>query len=103
MRFGCSVVICTRNPRVNYLSRVLTSLREQTLPVTDWELLLVDNGSEHPLVDLVDCLSGGSPASRFSHEPELGLTPARSESCRGSRRAILLFVDDDNVYSNLLI
>jgi glycosyltransferase involved in cell wall biosynthesis len=95
MRFGCSVVICTRNPRVNYLSRVLTSLREQTLPVTEWELLLVDNGSEHPLEDLVD-LSWHS-SSRVVHEPELGLTPARLRAVAEVQAELITFVDDDNV------
>jgi hypothetical protein len=95
MRFGCSVVICTRNPRVNYLSRVLTSLREQTLPVTEWELLLVDNGSKNSLVDLVDL--SWHPASRFLAESEPGLTPSRLRALAEVRGDLITFVDDDNV------
>jgi glycosyltransferase involved in cell wall biosynthesis len=95
MPFDCSVVICTRNPRVNYLSRVLTALREQTLPVSEWELLLVDNGSENPLEDLVD-LSWHS-SSRVVHEPEPGLTPARLRAVAEVQAELITFVDDDNV------
>src|SRR6476659_2672451 len=95
MAFGCSVVVCSRNPRVNYLSRVLTALREQTLPKTEWELLLVDNASENPLEDFVD-LSWHS-SSRVVHEPEPGLTPARLRAIAEARGELITFVDDDNV------
>ena len=95
MLVDCSVVICTRNPRVNYLSRVLTALREQTLPVTNWELLLVDNGSENPLEDLVDL--SWHPSCRVVHEPEPGLTPARLRAVEEVRGELITFVDDDNV------
>ena len=95
MRFGCSVVVCTRNPRVSYLSRVLTALREQTLPVTEWELLLIDNGSENPLVDFVDL--SWHPTPRIVPEPEPGLTPARLRALAEVRGELIIFVDDDNV------
>jgi glycosyltransferase involved in cell wall biosynthesis len=95
MRLGCSVAICTRNPRVNYLARVLTALREQTLPVKEWELLLVDNGSENPLEDLVDL--SWHPISRVVREPEPGLTPARLRAVAEVRGEVIIFVDDDNV------
>jgi glycosyltransferase involved in cell wall biosynthesis len=95
VRVGCSVVICTRNPRLNYLSRVLTALREQTLPVTEWELLVVDNGSENPLEDLVDL--SWHPTSRVVDEAEPGLTPARLRAVAEVRGELITFVDDDNV------
>jgi glycosyltransferase involved in cell wall biosynthesis len=46
-----SVIVCTHNPRPAYLSAVLEALRLLALPMTDWELLIVDNGSTKPLVD----------------------------------------------------
>jgi glycosyltransferase involved in cell wall biosynthesis len=95
MRFGCSVVICTRNPRETYLSRVLTALREQTLPVTEWELLLVDNGSENPLADFVEL--SWHPTSRIVLEPDAGLTSARLRALAEVRGEFIIFVDDDNV------
>ncbi|MGA2852681.1 MAG: glycosyltransferase, partial [Verrucomicrobiota bacterium] len=49
-----SIIICTHNPREDYLRRVLEALRAQTLPARDWELLLVDNASEKPLASRFD-------------------------------------------------
>ena len=40
-----SVIVCTYNPRAQYLSRVLDALRMQTMPKSDWELIVVDNKS----------------------------------------------------------
>jgi glycosyltransferase involved in cell wall biosynthesis len=95
MSLSCSVAICTRNPRVNYLSRVLTALREQTLPAKEWEVLLIDNGSDNPLEDLVDL--SWLPISRVVHEPEPGLTSARLRAVAEVRGELIIFVDDDNV------
>jgi len=36
-----SVIICTHNPRPDYLQRVLDALKAQTLPKENWELLLM--------------------------------------------------------------
>jgi hypothetical protein len=44
-----SVVICARNPRTGYLRRVIKVLQKQSLPQSQWELLLIDNGSKQPL------------------------------------------------------
>src|SRR5262245_33061845 len=70
-----SVIICTHNPRVDYLTRTLTALRSQTLPVSEWELLVIDNASKEPVASRFDI--GWHPNSRHIHEPTLGLTPAR--------------------------
>ena len=50
----CSVIICTHNPRENYLRRVLEALRAQTLPPAQWELLLIDNASAKSLPEQFD-------------------------------------------------
>ena len=75
MHCACSVVICTRNPRLDYLSRALMALKEQGLPMIEWELLLIDNASQNPLQNLVDL--SWHPTVRIVREPEPGLTPAR--------------------------
>ena len=43
-----SVIICAHNPRSDYFARILDGLRNQTLPLHKWELLIVDNASQAP-------------------------------------------------------
>lgn len=93
--FAVSVIICTHNPRDDYLSRVLDALKAQTLPAKDWELLLVDNASETPLARCVDL--SWHPNARHIREEKLGLTHARLHGIAESRGGLLVFVDDDNV------
>lgn len=90
-----SVIICTHNPKPDYLSRTLEALRAQTLSQEDWELLIVDNASERPASDLVD-LSWHSNIG-ITSEDELGLTRARLRGIRESRGDLIVFVDDDNL------
>jgi glycosyltransferase involved in cell wall biosynthesis len=91
----CSVIICSHNPRVDYLTRVLDSLRSQTLEKEHWELLLIDNASDTILVDSVDL--SWHPNSRNVREDKLGLTSARLRGIKESSGGVLVFVDDDNV------
>ena len=75
MQTSVSVILCTHNPRPDYLDRVLASLRGQTLPAEQWEFLLVDNASKQPLAETWD-ISWHS-CGRHVREEELGLTGAR--------------------------
>jgi glycosyltransferase involved in cell wall biosynthesis len=93
--FAVSVIICSHNPRENYLRRVLDALKAQTLPPKDWELLLVDNASESPLAGRVDL--SWQPNARPIREEKIGLTHARLRGIVESKGDLLVFVDDDNV------
>jgi GT2 family glycosyltransferase len=90
-----TVVLCTHNPRADYLHRVLGALRGQTLPIEHWELVLVDNASDKPLGGSLE-LSWHAGA-RVIREERLGLTPARLRGIREAAAELLVFVDDDNV------
>ncbi len=90
-----SVIICTHNPRADYLRRVLDALKKQTLPKEQWELLLIDNASKEPLAEVWNL--SWHPHAHHIREDELGLTPARARGINESNGEILLFVDDDNV------
>jgi hypothetical protein len=90
-----SVILCTHNPKPTYLSRTLEALRQQSLPLSDWEFLLIDNRSEVPLADSLDLSWQGS--AQVIREEKLGLTPARLRGIQESRGDLLVFVDDDNV------
>jgi glycosyltransferase involved in cell wall biosynthesis len=90
-----SVIICSCNPRRDYLCRVLESLRAQTLRRDTWELLLVDNASEGRLAESWDL--SWHPNHAHFREDELGLTPARVRGIEEASGDLLIFVDDDNL------
>ena len=90
-----SVIICTHNPRADFLHRVLEGLKIQTLPKDQWELLLIDNGSKEPLASRWDL--SWHPRGQVIREEELGLTAARLRGIRDSRGDLLVFIDDDNI------
>ncbi len=76
-----SAIICTHNPRRDYLKRVLNALQAQTLPKDEWELLIIDNASEQALA--TDWDLSWHPLPRHIREDELGLTPARLRGIAG--------------------
>jgi glycosyltransferase involved in cell wall biosynthesis len=90
-----SVIVCTHNPRRDYLRRVLDALNAQTLPKQDWELLVVDNASDERLAETCDL--SWHPRARHIREDDLGLTPARLRGITEARGELLVFVDDDNL------
>ncbi len=90
-----SVILCTHNPRADYLDRVLVGLRRQTLSFQHWELVLIDNASKEKVADRFDI--GWHPNGRNIREDELSLTPARLRGIAESVAELLVFVDDDNV------
>ncbi len=92
------VALCTHNPRAEFLADTLTALRQQTLPVADWELLVVDNASTPPLDGRLDL--AWHPRARLVREERLGIAPARVCALReftAGSADLLLFLDDDNL------
>jgi len=90
-----SVIICSQNPREQYLNHVLLALMSQTLPQKEWEIILIDNASKKPLKNRFD-LSWHSNA-RIIREEKPGLTQARICGIQKAKGYVLLFVDDDNI------
>lgn len=94
MKTQLTLILCTHNPRMDYLQRTLESLRAQDLPTQHWEFLLIDNGSHEPLSTKIDL--SWHPHGRVIREDTLGLTPARLRGISESTGPLLVFVDDDN-------
>lgn len=90
-----SVIIPTRNPHPGRLAQALEGLATQTLPSSDWEVVLVDNGSDVPQTDTA--LAGLPVETRVIREPSIGLTPARLAGINAAHGDVLVFVDDDNI------
>ena len=90
-----SVVICTHNPRREYLLRALEGLDAQTLAPERWSLLIIDNASNPEVLSWLDVERKVRP--HVVREETLGLTAARLRAIHETRSPLLLFVDDDNV------
>src|SRR6516225_11290929 len=96
-----SVAICTHNPRLEYLSRTLDALRMQTLPMAEWELLLIDNASRSSVAASVSLT--WHPNARHVKEEVLGLTPARLRGIQETQGQLLVFVDDDSILDSFYL
>jgi glycosyltransferase involved in cell wall biosynthesis len=93
-----SVIVCTHNPRAEYLSRALGALERQSLTHSEWQLVVIDNASDDRLDGKLDLR--WHPDARIVRENDLGLTPARLRGIRESKGEVLVFVDDDNVLAD---
>lgn len=90
-----SVIICTHNPKTEFLRRTLEAIRIQTLNKDRWEFILIDNASRKLLSESWDL--SWHPGARHVREDQLGLTAARLRGIEESKADVLIFVDDDNV------
>lgn len=96
MTLAVSVILCTHNPRRPVLEETLAALRrQQPLEKGRWELVVIDNGSDPPLLGSIDL--SGNEGGRIVHEERLGLTHARLRGLAEASGEILVFVDDDNL------
>ena len=96
--FDVTVMICTRDPRTEYLKLVLAALERQTLPRHRWELFLIDNASRTRL-DEVSTVSW-HPNARVERVDRVGKIHAVVGGVRLSRGEVLVVVDDDNVLAD---
>ena len=90
-----TVLIPTHNPQADLLGRVMAALQAQTLPRTEWELIVVDNASNSLLAPRLDVT--WHPTGRVLREEKLGLTMARLAGFAAAQGEIIILVDDDNV------
>ncbi len=89
-----SVIVCTYNPRPDYLERCVEAILPQVREHVDREFFIVDNASQTPVADLPIVRRHGI---RLVSEPRSGLTAARECAARTAAYDLLVFVDDDNV------
>ena len=89
-----SVVIPLYNPPPEHLGPTLDSLRAQTLPLAEWELVLVDNKSRVPIPAAT---AAWHPHGRVVREETPGLVAARHAGFANSTGGVVIVVDQDNV------
>ena len=95
--YSLSVILCSHNPRSDYLQRTLDGLQNQDLCLDSWELILVDSASYTNIKDSVHL--EWHPHLKVVRNDEPGLTLARLSGIRHAEADLLVFVDDDNVLS----
>lgn len=87
-----SVIIPTHNRRESVL-RTLNSLRNQTLPYSEYEVIVVDDGSEDDTPTIADTIFPF--AFTYLRQENQGATIARNNGVEHSSGDILIFIDDD--------
>jgi hypothetical protein len=100
-----SVVLCTYNPRADFLERVIEGLKAQTLAQSAWELVVVDNNSTKPLssttgpqVDRTTFIDlSWHPEARIVVEMQQGLSHARRRGFEEAKGDLIVNLDDDAV------
>lgn len=121
-----SAVLCTYNPRVDYLQRVVEGLKGQTLPRERWEFVVVDNNSQPPLrvaglreketaesarqvaaqptdksrkdsVNETEIDLSWHPDARLVVETQQGLSHARRRGFEEAKGELIVNLDDDAV------
>lgn len=93
-RLCISVVICTRN-RAPSLARALDSLTRCAPPQrSDWQLVVVDNGSSDETPRTLEAFAGRLPL-RVVGERRPGLSHARNRGVSAADGNYLIWTDDD--------
>jgi glycosyltransferase involved in cell wall biosynthesis len=89
-----SVVVCTRD-RPRQLARMLETAAALVVPPgTDWELLIVDNGSNGETAAVVERFVHALPI-RLVAEPVAGISHARNRGSVEARGRYICWTDDD--------
>lgn len=88
-----SVIVPTCN-RPGQLRDCLTALSLQTYPHADFEVVVVDDGSEPPVAD-VAAIFGDTLDARVIRQARQGPAAARNTGVASARGAIIAFTDDD--------
>jgi len=83
-----SVIIPTHNPRADYLRRVVAALAVQTLPIAEWEIVVVDNASAQVVVTAI--LPRCAAPLRILREELLGSSFARDAGIATARELCCL-------------
>jgi glycosyltransferase involved in cell wall biosynthesis len=91
-----SVVVSTFN-RPARLARLLSSLRDQDLAADEFEVVVVDNGSDGATAEVIahEAARPGLQLRRVRHEVTLGPAGGRNSGWRLARAPLVAFTDDD--------
>ena len=89
-----SVVVCTYN-RAELLTKGLQTLCEQTLAISDYEVIVVDNNSHDNTRAVTEDFCQRYPNIRYCFEAQQGLSHARNLGWREAKAAYVAYIDDE--------
>src|SRR5512133_802692 len=89
-----SVIVPTYNYG-RYVAEAVRSVQRQSL--SDWECLVVDDGSTDETRAVVEGLAAADPRVRYLHQRNQGLSAARNTGIREARGELLQFLDSDDL------
>ncbi len=90
-----SVILCSYN-RAKYLNNCIDSVIKQTFP--DWELLIVDDGSEDNTFEIVNTYLQKYPNIRYLKHQNKKLGYAKNAGIQASFGKYITFLDSDDAY-----
>ncbi|MDD5783069.1 MAG: glycosyltransferase family 2 protein [Muribaculaceae bacterium] len=88
-----SIIVPVYNT-AKYLERCIDSIVAQTY--TDWELLLIDDGSTDRSGDICDRYAASDPRIQAFHKPNGGLTSARNHGLERASGEWITHIDSDD-------
>jgi glycosyltransferase involved in cell wall biosynthesis len=91
-----SVVVCTYN-RAGHLARCLESLAGQNIIASDYEVIVVDNGSTDETETVAKSFSKKIARLKVVSEESIGLSHARNKGWREASTEYVAYIDDDAV------
>jgi GT2 family glycosyltransferase len=94
VRLSVIVPTCNRSPS---LARCLAALANQTLPATDFEVIVVDDSGSSGDEPLLPEVTGNLDLKVVRHRENSGAAAARNSGARTASAPFLAFVDDDCV------
>ena len=89
-----SVVICTYN-RAELLVNCLQTLCEQTIAMSDYEVIVVDNNSQDHTRAVTEDFCQRYSNIRYCLETQQGLSHARNRGWREAKGAYVAYIDDE--------
>jgi len=98
-----TIIIPTYN-RKDTLKKCLNTVFNQTYPKTDYEVIIIDDGSTDGTEELVNSLLDDSPcAVRYFRQENKGPAAARNVGIKNAYGKIILFIGDDIIATPTLL
>jgi GT2 family glycosyltransferase len=87
------ISVCIPTIRASSVGKAIESVSRQTH--RDWELIVVPQGNDQLLLDLLSSYASGDPRIRIVHLPERGKSNALNAAAAVARGDVLALTDDD--------